>query len=660
MEVSAPKRRKLSLTNGEGSTQGDQANGSQASDYLSTLLPQKSLSQPSTSRLAPFDSTLTPTGALPRSLQRRNSAGQTELRRNKTLGSELGGNKALSSRARSMEPLPPGQDLTYANGKHNGDSNLSAVKRGLKRTKGVENTPVKARRMARSDLRASSPERLEADGDESDHVLSNGTLAKEANGASNSKESDISSVETGGHHILTTPKRSSGITFGMSIGEDGEPSLPSTPVQLGLEKPPQPPRGLSSSSPRRRDRKKATGVSKSSPLKNRWDASADPGKGLAGQRPELGPRIFIAHTPRPPPSSPQCIHDDLARRLLEMEEHLKSLADELVHGLLVCGKADRHDQEPRISKAINKTQMELSVVVGKVLRLRNFIRQSRNGAETTSDAQCVKRESSTHPLPIGLAQQLARLLPFSEKAQPEFSKLLHNQPKKALQPSAPAPIETDIRNANIACYNTHLLDGMQKESICLSQMLSFSFPCDSLRCEIRAIINVMSKPPYVENMTVLELSTWAEAELGVWLRSPSRSTSLEALGQSIRNYWSACQERLQCFTEAAQAFGSVVMVAHYGDSHADLQQGGRNADNGRQKLSFTRDGVSLDVNWQITFTDGGQTTNIITAQPTFPETWEHTQNASELGKVGGAFKALLGKNGAAYAIRAIAGLMFPE
>lgn len=49
----------------------------------------------------------------------------------------------------------------------------------------------------------------------------------------------------------------------------GEPELPPTPTQLGLEAPPEPPRGLFSSPSRRPPRKKASRV-KSSPLKPRY------------------------------------------------------------------------------------------------------------------------------------------------------------------------------------------------------------------------------------------------------------------------------------------------------------------------------------------------------------------------------------------------------
>ena len=51
------------------------------------------------------------------------------------------------------------------------------------------------------------------------------------------------------------------------LSEDGEPELPPTPTQLGLEVAPEPPKGLLYSSPSRRSRRNGSST-KSSPLKH--------------------------------------------------------------------------------------------------------------------------------------------------------------------------------------------------------------------------------------------------------------------------------------------------------------------------------------------------------------------------------------------------------
>lgn len=67
--------------------------------------------------------------------------------------------------------------------------------------------------------------------------------------------------------VIKTPSKHS--RHSPEYTDDGEPRLPSTPVQLGLEPPPQPPSGLSLSSSSRKYRSRLTSVPTSSPLKPR-------------------------------------------------------------------------------------------------------------------------------------------------------------------------------------------------------------------------------------------------------------------------------------------------------------------------------------------------------------------------------------------------------
>ena len=82
--------------------------------------------------------------------------------------------------------------------------------------------------------------------------------------------------QSGSRAVSAPPLESEGApTYGpgksMQISE-GEPALPLTPTQLGLEKAPEPPRGLLYSSPLRKMAKRKSSGLKSSPLKPRDDA----------------------------------------------------------------------------------------------------------------------------------------------------------------------------------------------------------------------------------------------------------------------------------------------------------------------------------------------------------------------------------------------------
>lgn len=75
---------------------------------------------------------------------------------------------------------------------------------------------------------------------------------------------------------------------------DGEPRLPSTPTQLGLEPPPEPPNGLLLSSPSRRPKRRTRTNAKSSPLKPKVSTTIETVVDSQEQS-SLGPRTYSSH-----------------------------------------------------------------------------------------------------------------------------------------------------------------------------------------------------------------------------------------------------------------------------------------------------------------------------------------------------------------------------
>ena len=93
---------------------------------------------------------------------------------------------------------------------------------------------------------------------------------------------------------LPTTSRTSGngAAPGVAI-EDGEPRLPSTPTQLGLEPLPEPPKGILLSSPSRRPKRKTRASTKSSPLKPRKSGTEEVVVDTQEQS-NLGPRRYYS------------------------------------------------------------------------------------------------------------------------------------------------------------------------------------------------------------------------------------------------------------------------------------------------------------------------------------------------------------------------------
>ena len=112
--------------------------------------------------------------------------------------------------------------------------------------------------------------------------------------------------------------------------DDGEPRLPSTPSQLGLEPPPEPPKGLQSSSPSRRSKRRKRSALESSPLKPR----EEPFKELAPrsrERSSLGSRVYLANGTLPPSDTPQGGLHSKQKELEQLSEQIKVLQMSRVH-----------------------------------------------------------------------------------------------------------------------------------------------------------------------------------------------------------------------------------------------------------------------------------------------------------------------------------------
>lgn len=168
----------------------------------------------------------------------------------------------------------------------------------------------------------------------------------------------------------------------------------------------------------------------------------------------------------------------------------------------------------------------------------------------------------------------------------------------------------------------------------------------------------------VTQVQVIELSDWAEGELGVWLRGFSQKRSIAAVGTAFGQYWLVGLQRLKCWGDA---------VRNHGDMIADDRGFGRlssrptNADLAYvaphlcwRDLHLARGTLSLTIQWRVSISDDGKVDSDVSALAKFPDTWQWTEDGAELDKVGEAFKMLLNDRGAAEAICVLAGLLFPS
>ena len=177
-----------------------------------------------------------------------------------------------------------------------------------------------------------------------------------------------------GPQLPSTPTRSGadGTITGMDLGVDGEPSLPSTPIHLGLEKPLVPPKGLLFSNNSKKSKRRDNSSTKSSPLKQHKNAEVQSFISLDTRHSILGPRLHISGTPKPPLAPWQLGIQSLKERLDKLEERLMHHEDNLLRQLLV---SRRNDVDRQATKKTSKCQKELLLINTQIIRIRQEIHQ---------------------------------------------------------------------------------------------------------------------------------------------------------------------------------------------------------------------------------------------------------------------------------------------
>lgn len=265
---------------------------------------------------------------------------------------------------------PPEDDL-------NGDGDgLFAAPRRRSRTPGGNNTPSgKAKVALAHDSRASPPEEAREGINEVQHskVDEQGLSGDVISTETRSLVEGDGTMVAGVSHSPSTPRHfgTHGATSGMIQDEDGEPSLPSTPVQLGLEMPPKRPMGLTFSSPGNRPHRKGKNA-RFSPLKPKDPAPEQPVQILGTPASSLGPRIYIANVPNPQPTAEEDSLMKMRERLTGLEKQLLGLELDLVRQLLVSQwQSDKKKEAKRISKA----KGEAVAISAKMSRSREEMRQ---------------------------------------------------------------------------------------------------------------------------------------------------------------------------------------------------------------------------------------------------------------------------------------------
>lgn len=495
------------------------------------------------------------------------------------------------------------------------------------------------------DPRASPPEEARDEG-----MAANGT-----NGGHQEPVQEVADTGTTGmtvvpdsqisQHPSTPTQREPHVpTSGMGIGDDGEPTLPSTPSQLGLEPPREKPKGLLFSSPSKRPRRKGRSSTKSSPLKPPDNPPEHPNSKQNSSIANLGPRCYIENTPKPPPPPEEAHLLDLQGRLRALEKQLQDIEDKVLRQLLVFSWQQEGSKE---DKTMAKQKREVSQQSTKVMQLRDEVLHIQ-ATQSIDHVQTRPEETARNMKPTSLTQRLTRFLPFSIKPPPTV-------------PRPPSPEDTHINQVldwdlsqtaaasfTITTSNALLLPPMVDNELLQRQDITLSTSERLLTSDLQLTANTITQQ--ISHLDVRAISSWAEPELGLWLRQSMGTMELTDLGRAFGRYWEVAKLRGKCWISCKQDLEN--LVANAPESNSPLLY------LGMQDLIFVRSNVQLKVSWRILISERGEVESHSSAHPRFPAAWQQETN-SELAKIGDAFMMLVEDRGIPEAIGMICKVVFP-
>jgi hypothetical protein len=430
------------------------------------------------------------------------------------------------------------------------------------------------------------------------------------------------------------------ITTG-AVDED-ENELPTTPSQRGLEEQDGPRRGVLFSSPSKRP-PRVKGPVTQSPLRPR------------------APPVQEASSTQHIQDGPQ---DTATQERLAKREPLDPEIEK------------RQREKARLQRELAELEAQVSRCTEEIVK-----EQQRNDAETLRPADRTKLQNfiiqvsgadSREKVAPRVSSLLCSFLPFATFAIPQPQTQESEQPVPSHRPVELADPLPYLEMFTSFKFSTQL--GLPRGKISPSskrvhQKHTFDVvgPQKLLTARLSVIIDALANE--VIDMHILRLPSWAERELGTFLRQCAEEKDLGNACWAIESYWNIAQKRAQYWQRCETAFAHLLAdhtkddaenVRPQAKSDAKMSRRDLNRHLGRDSLILQNKHVLLKLNWRIGFDWTGEAESEITAQPAFPGVWTEADAANTFGKVPETFASLLQSRGAFEATRVMIALLFAQ
>lgn len=170
-------------------------------------------------------------------------------------------------------------------------------------------------------------------------------------------------------------------------------------------------------------------------------------------------------------------------------------------------------------------------------------------------------------------------------------------------------------------------------------------------------------------MHILRLPTWAERELGTFMRSKAKESNLGNACWAIDSFWDIATKRAHYWHKCEKSFTPLFPGRAATDAEnapatttkaSTLSRKNLSRHLGRDMLVLQDKHVLLKISWRIVFDWTGEAESDISVECAVPAVWQEADASDAFRKIPETFSSLLRTKGAFEATRIMVALLFAQ
>ncbi|KAF1959788.1 hypothetical protein CC80DRAFT_405926 [Byssothecium circinans] len=434
------------------------------------------------------------------------------------------------------------------------------------------------------------------------------------------------------------------ITNGGIIRND-DADLPMTPSQRALEEHDTPRRGILYSSPSKRPQKLKS-MAKQSPLRPKAAPVQQNESEMLPDGPvENGEAEVENKKTREPPNS------ELEQRRREKNRLAKELKD-------------LENQVSRCTEEIGKIGAQSATHVLTPAEREDLIAFINKIGKTGSDAK-EEQTPSISSLLCSFLPFSTRVVPPPKSGQPQQKPVASHRPLELDDPLPYLEMFTDFKITT----QLNLLPGRVSQSsnrVHQMHIIDITGPQKLLTASISVVIDILTNT--IIDLEIQKLSSWAERELGMYMRKKAQEQDLGNASWAMGSYWEISRKRAEYWHRCETSFARLIPGRTSNDrENAPQTSTGKtvarkdiNRHLGRDVLVLEDQHVVMKISWKIGFDWTGEAESDIGVKAAVPEVWTEADSDNSFRKIPETFNSLLQSKGAFAATKTMIALIFAE